>query len=80
MLTLWMDVAFVDHQYDLSPAQHHEHHCQLFSCAQHGASAATVSTPDSSLPDLFIKGEEYQCSTINAFAYQARSPPNHLNT
>lgn len=72
---LWMDVAFIDHQYDLSPSQHQQHHCQLFSCAHHGVNAATLSAEDMSLPDVIVVDEQYQYSALTALAYHARSPP-----
>ncbi|WP_282177580.1 DUF2607 family protein [Vibrio nereis] len=77
MLTLWMSVATIEHQYDLS--HHQNHHCQLFSCAQHGVSSATLSTEDLSLPDTFFISEHYHYVTLTALVYHARSPPNNPN-
>ncbi|WP_245639076.1 DUF2607 family protein [Vibrio hepatarius] len=79
LLTLWMNVAFIQHQYDLAPTHHQEHHCQLFACAQHGASAATITFEDTSLPDVFASEDSYHYLASATFGYLARSPPLNPN-
>ncbi|MCG9598801.1 DUF2607 domain-containing protein [Vibrio sp. Isolate25] len=77
-LMLWMSFAYIDHQYELSSAHHDEHHCQLFSCAQHGMSQSSLTLIDTSLPDRFVIQDDYHFYQRPAFAYQARSPPVRL--
>ncbi|NRB67521.1 MAG: DUF2607 family protein [Vibrio sp.] len=80
VLMLWMSFAYIDHQYDISPAHHSDHHCQLFSCAQYGMSHSSPTLTDTSLPDVFIEQDDYHFYQRLAFAYQARSPPVRLTS
>ncbi|NPD09693.1 DUF2607 family protein [Vibrio ostreicida] len=75
ILILWINFAYIDHQYPSSLANHSEHHCQLFACAHHGILTAPLLIENTSLPDLFFKGIQYKFSTSSPPAYLARSPP-----
>tara|TARA_Y100001956_G_scaffold45192_1_gene43985 strand:- start:568 stop:867 length:300 start_codon:yes stop_codon:yes gene_type:complete len=78
-LLLWMNFAFIQHQYDLIPSHHQEHHCELFSAAHHAIISATPNADDHSLPDRFESQQSYQYQAPSAFVYRARSPPLQLN-
>lgn len=75
LLMIWLNIAFIDHQLDVSPVHHSEHHCQLFSCASH---ALTPHLPE--LP-IWISHNYLEPLTkpfnisILYLAYLARSPP-----
>lgn len=75
MLLLWMNFAFIQHQYDVSASHHQEHHCELFSAAHHAIGSAALTTDDLSLPDRFELQPSYQYQAPSIFAYRARSPP-----
>ena len=79
MLVLWMNLAFIQHQYDLAPSHHQEHHCQLFAAAHHAVASAPISIIDLSLPDRFERLVTYQYQAPSIFAYRARSPPSFPN-
>ncbi|MCG6213908.1 DUF2607 domain-containing protein [Vibrio furnissii] len=75
LLTLWLNLAFVEHQLDVTPSHHAQHHCQLFSAAHHGVAAALPELP------VWIEHEYLQpvatplSVTLLYLAYLARSPP-----
>ncbi|MCZ4295671.1 DUF2607 family protein [Vibrio sinaloensis] len=74
-LLLWLNFAFIEHQYELSSTHHSEHHCQLFASGLHGASSSAPSVLSQSgheRPQITL--EERVCEA-QFYAYQPRSPP-----
>ncbi|EOW6615588.1 DUF2607 family protein [Vibrio fluvialis] len=75
LLTLWLNFAYVEHQLDITPSHHTQHHCQLFSGAHHGLAATLPELP------VWIEHDYLQpaAATLNItrlyLAYLARSPP-----
>ncbi|NVD07618.1 DUF2607 family protein [Vibrio sp. JPW-9-11-11] len=78
-MVLWLNAAYLDHQYDLASAHHAEHHCQLFATGLHGTSAATPGIVSMPISSEIERLTPYHYSPILVFAYLARSPPvlNH---
>ncbi|WP_239424382.1 DUF2607 family protein [Vibrio galatheae] len=74
-LVLWLNFAFIDHQYDLSFNHHSDHHCQLFASGAHGLTPAlpVVRLPEPN--DQFYALADYHYSEVVSFAYLPRSPP-----
>ncbi|WP_244225204.1 DUF2607 family protein [Vibrio aquaticus] len=79
-LVLWLNFAFIEHQYDLSNSHHSQHHCQMYASAHHGAMAALNLFP------IVKMGQEPAVDPIYTYtqtihvAYLARSPPYILST
>ncbi|UPQ88266.1 DUF2607 family protein [Vibrio sinaloensis] len=74
-MVLWLNAAYLDHQYDLANTDHTEHHCQLLATALHGASAATPCVLSMPVGNKIESPTPYHFSPMLAFAYLARSPP-----
>ncbi|MGD8111982.1 DUF2607 family protein [Vibrio sp. TRT 17S01] len=75
MLTVWLNFAYIEHQLDITPEHHSQHHCQLFASAHHGASTPPLiwfNTPSIEVrePQPLVAQTFYF-----PFSYQARSPP-----
>ncbi|MFM2591071.1 DUF2607 family protein [Vibrio sp. TBV020] len=72
---LWLNFAFIEHQYDLSRSHHSHHNCEQFASVLHGAS------PSLNAPTLPLVGIDhdplkiYHFNSVFSFAYLARSPP-----
>ncbi|MEF1170988.1 MULTISPECIES: DUF2607 family protein [Vibrio] len=75
VMLLWMNFAFIQHQYDLAPSHHQEHHCELFSSVHHAISSTALKTENVSLPDRFERQPSYQYQAPSIVVYRARSPP-----
>ncbi|MGD8122916.1 DUF2607 family protein [Vibrio sp. TRT 2004] len=74
-LLLWLNFAYIEHQYELSSTHHSEHHCQLFASGLHGASPATLNllaAPLNLRPDVTLTTRVQE---VVFYAYQPRSPP-----
>ncbi|MEZ9230099.1 DUF2607 family protein [Vibrio amylolyticus] len=75
---LWLNFAYVEHQYDFHIDHHSEHQCQLFSAMGHGLS----QTLPEWLNSLTSEGVVLLYTTIKFsapfYAYLARSPPEQL--
>ena len=78
VLVLWMRWAYISHQYQFSANQHTEHHCQLFSCLQHGSNHVPITIPHEPLSDAFNLSQLYSLYEQTVFSYLARSPPVNL--
>jgi hypothetical protein len=74
-LVLWLNFAFIDHQYDLSSAHHKEHHCQLFASGLHGAASASLVITPLAVREYFAPLATYHYTEALSFAYLPRSPP-----
>ncbi|KLN65448.1 MULTISPECIES: DUF2607 family protein [Vibrio] len=74
-LVLWLNFAFIDHQYELSSTHHQDHHCQLFASGLHGVSNHTPTVAPPTIGDQFEVSSEYGFNEVVTFAYLARSPP-----
>ncbi|NOH80979.1 DUF2607 family protein [Vibrio sp. RE86] len=72
---LWLNFAYIEHQYDTYHSDHSQHQCELFACAQHGA-IPFVFTP-SLFPALNVNSLLEITFTYDSvfIAYLARSPP-----
>jgi len=75
VLVLWLNFAFIDHQYDLSSAHHKEHHCQLFASGLHGAAPASLIITAPTVSEYFSPFTAYHYNEAVSFAYLPRSPP-----
>ncbi|MEF1255732.1 MULTISPECIES: DUF2607 family protein [unclassified Vibrio] len=74
-LLLWLNFAYIEHQYELSSTHHSEHHCQLFASGLHGASPAPLNllaAPLNLRPDVTLTTRVQE---VVFYAYQPRSPP-----
>ncbi|MGY5539550.1 DUF2607 family protein [Vibrio brasiliensis] len=74
-LLLWLNFAYIEHQYELSSTHHSEHHCQLFASGLHGASSAPLNllaAPLNLRPDVTLTTRVQE---VVFYAYQPRSPP-----
>ncbi|WP_394127963.1 DUF2607 family protein [Vibrio hepatarius] len=74
-LVLWLNFAYIEHQYELPQSQHSQHHCQLFACALHGASTFVVTLPAITSSETHRLESFYYFVESVFFAYLARSPP-----
>ncbi|MGF1697396.1 DUF2607 domain-containing protein [Vibrio kyushuensis] len=75
---LWLNFAYVEHQYDFHPEHHSQHQCQLFSAVANGLTHAMPTGLDqvllSSAPLFYITAT----IVVPFHAYLARSPPFQL--
>ena len=78
VLVLWMSWASISHQYQFSENQHNEHHCQLFSCLQHGSNYSQTTLFDTPLIHEYSDNQQYDLYQQTVFGYLARSPPVSL--
>ncbi|WP_114787529.1 DUF2607 family protein [Vibrio tetraodonis] len=78
VLVLWMSWAFIFHQYQFSTNHHDEHHCQLFSCLQHGFNHPLITVSNNPSTHIFGLGQYYALYEQTVFSYLARSPPVNL--
>ncbi len=75
LLTLWLNIAFVQHQLDVAPVDHSHHHCQLFSGAAHGLAQKMPELPIWISHNYLEPVTQLLTATRTHFAYLARSPP-----
>lgn len=76
LLTIWLGLASVRHQTDLTPLHHTHHHCQLFSGVSHGL-AQQPPAIHASVTETFSEPELAVSRPVRLhFAYLARSPPS----
>lgn len=75
LLTLWLNVAYVEHHLDITPSHHTQHHCQHFAGLQHGLSCTIPVLPTVIGGDIPFTVERIQRRPSVHYAYLARSPP-----
>ncbi|WP_245609276.1 MULTISPECIES: DUF2607 family protein [Vibrio] len=75
VMLLWLNFAYIDHQYDRSSTHHSQHDCQLFACGLHGASAAVATLTITPLTSIRATSPVFHFFLVSIWAYHARSPP-----
>jgi hypothetical protein len=76
VLILWLNFAYIDHQYDLS--SEHNHDCQLYATGLHGALSTPWQLAFRATLDYAEKTLNYPFTIVFASVYLARSPPEFL--
>lgn len=72
---LWFNIAYIEHQLDLTPSHHTQHHCQLYSGVHQGMSMAVPLIPvwvEHGYPEPVTTPLTL---SLLYLAYLARSPP-----
>ncbi|MBD0787767.1 DUF2607 family protein [Vibrio sp. Y2-5] len=75
LLMVWLNIAFIEHQLDASPAHHSEHHCQLFACANQALAQHIPELPVWVSHNYLESVTQPSRLSILHLAYLARSPP-----
>ncbi|XAG61552.1 DUF2607 domain-containing protein [bacterium 19MO02SH05] len=75
LLVLWLNIAVINHQLDIHPTQHTDHHCQLFSVMKHGLEHATLIIPIWPAQGFIPAIVSPFCLVLDYITYVARSPP-----
>ncbi|OIQ24693.1 DUF2607 family protein [uncultured Vibrio sp.] len=75
---LWLNFAYVEHQYLGHNEHHSEHQCQLFSSAGHGLIQKIPEWLNATAPESFTLIYNTGAFAAPFLAYLARSPPNQL--
>ncbi|EKO3876980.1 DUF2607 family protein [Vibrio injensis] len=75
LLVLWLNIAVINHQLDIHPTQHTDHHCQLFSVVKHGLEYTTLIIPIWPAQGFMPVIVSPFCLILDYITYVARSPP-----
>ncbi len=74
LLIAW-NFATIEHQLDLTPEHHSEHHCQMFSGAQHGLVKALPELLAPSYQHVPLPDFTEKQVSAEEVRYTARAPP-----
>ena len=75
IMVLWLSIATIDHQLDLSTSHHTQHHCQLFSGLTHGSHAAILQFVAVKFSHITSPEPSYHYAPVAFVTPTARAPP-----